>query len=59
MAAATPRVSNTATIIKTAIAEPSGQFCALVNCEAIIAPIMLPLAPPSTVAVTYSPHIGM
>ncbi|CAB4954038.1 unannotated protein [freshwater metagenome] len=48
----TPRDSNTAAIIKIAIAEPSGQFCAPLNCEAIIAPIMLPFAPPSTVAVT-------
>ena len=48
----TPSDNNTAPIIKIAIAEPSGQFCAPLNCDAIIAPIMLPLAPPSTVAVT-------
>ena len=48
----TTRVRRTATIIRTAIADPSGQFCAPLNCEAIIAPIMLPLAPPRTVAVT-------
>ena len=38
--------------MSTAMAAPSGQFWALLNCDAIIAPIMLPLAPPSTVAVT-------
>ena len=48
----TTRVSSTAAIINTAIADPSGQFCAPLNCEAIIAPIMLPFAPPRTVAVT-------
>ena len=48
----TINTSSTAPIINTAIAEPSGQFCAPLNCDAIIAPIMLPLAPPNTVAVT-------
>ena len=51
---AAPMISDirTAPIIKIAIAEPSGQFCAPLNCEAIIEPIMFPLAPPKTVAVT-------
>ena len=51
-AAPTTSVSSTAAIINTAMAAPSGQFCAPLNCDAIIAPIMLPFAPPSTVAVT-------
>ena len=51
-AAPTTSVSSTATIIKTAMADPRGQFCAPPNCDAINAPIMLPFAPPSTVAAT-------
>ena len=51
--------SSTAPIIITAIAEPSGQFWATWNWLSIIAPIMLPDVPPSSVAVTKSPHIGM
>ena len=50
--APTTSANSTAPIINTAIAEPSGQFWACENCDAIIEPIMLPLAPPSTVAVT-------
>ena len=50
--APTVRARSTAPIMRIAIAEPSGQFCACENCEAIIEPIMLPLAPPNTVAVT-------
>lgn len=45
-------VTMTARIINTAIADPSDQSCAPLNWLAIIAPIMLPCAPPSTVAVT-------
>lgn len=52
IAAPITSTSSTAPIMSTAIAEPSGQFCAWLNCDAIIAPIMLPFAPPSTVAVT-------
>ena len=52
MTAPVTSATSTAPIIKIAIAEPSGQFCACENCEAIIEPIMLPLAPPNTVAVT-------
>ena len=48
-----------APIIITAIAEPSGQLRATWNWLSIIAPIMLPEVPPSSVAVTKSPHIGM
>ena len=48
----TTRANNTAPIISTAMAEPRGQFWACENCEAIIEPIMLPFAPPRTVAVT-------
>ncbi len=52
IAAPTASAARTNTIISTAIAEPSGQFCAPLNCEATNAPIMFPFAPPSTVAAT-------
>ena len=48
----TASTSSTAPIIITAIAEPSGQFRATWNWLSIIAPIMLPVVPPSSVAVT-------
>ena len=35
----------------TAIADPSAQFCAVLNWLATSAPTMLPFAPPSTAAV--------
>ena len=43
-----PRMTKMSTI---AIAEPKAQFCAERNWLATSAPAMLPLAPPSTLAV--------
>src|SRR5690606_3478667 len=49
--AATATDSMITRINSTAMADPSAQFCAVWNWLATTCPIMLPLAPPSTVAV--------
>lgn len=50
--APTARVTSTIPIIKTAIVEPCGQFCAPLNWLSISAPTIQPFVPPRIVPVT-------